>query len=266
MGLFSNSLRLSGYPYKFRLELINGILKRRKQLDMDVQKGTPRYRNRAEIEQHKAERKDNHLATWFLRGNNTSVMQIQATPEGKLAKLVKDSLRGYKAPDGGTTMVIEMGGSSVLAGMSKPDPFLSSGCLFPEECPVDPKHNCWGSKVVYDLECEVCGAQYVGTTGHSLHKRILEHEKAVRRSDQSNSMAKHYCTAHPEVDKANNKLFNAKIIGTSNITHNIVRYITEAATIEDRVNKGDNIVNSRGEWGRVQLRRLAVISAGNLQN
>ena len=166
-------------------------------------------------------------------------------------------------------MVVEMGGRSILGALAKPDPFLGNGCLFPEECPIDPKQNCWGAKLIYQLECFECGAQYVGTTGHSIHKRSLEHEKATRRGDSNNGMAKHYTAAHPEIDlKAGTRLFTAKAVGRPNIQHNIIRYITEAATIEEKVsNLGpDMVLNSRGEWGRVQLRRLTVASQSGLNN
>ena len=153
-----------------------------------------------------------------------------------------------------------MGGSSILRGMAKPDPFLGGGCQFPETCGVDPKQTCWHQRVVYSLECSECGALYVGTTGHTLHKRCLEHDKAVRRGDKTNSMSKHFLAEHPETDKnQEGHLFKAKVIGAPNIQHNIVRYITEATTIEDKVNTGDSeVVNSRGEWGRIQLKRLGV--------
>ena len=113
LGAYMNCLRLSGHQLKFRRELLNGILIRRKDMDREIrEKGVPRYRNRAEIDLKKLSKKDNHLATWFLRGTNTSVLQVQATPGGALANIVKNTLRGYKAPDGGTTMVVEMGGRS----------------------------------------------------------------------------------------------------------------------------------------------------------
>ena len=86
--------------------------------------------------------------------------------------MVKDKIRGYRAPDGGTTMVVEMGGSNILGGLAKPIPFLGKGYLFPEEYPIDPKQKCWGAKLVYQLECSECGAQYVGTTGHSVHRYL----------------------------------------------------------------------------------------------
>ena len=109
----------------------------------------------------------------------------------------------------------------------------------------------------------------MGITGHSIHKRSLEHEKATRRGDNNNGMAKHYSAAHPEVDlKAGSRLFTAKAVGRPNIPHNITRYITEAAIIEERVSSlgPDMVLNSRGEWGRVQLRRLTVASQSGLNN
>ena len=88
-------------------------------------------------------------------------------------------------------MVLEMGGSSVRAGMGQPDPFLKRECQFKDSCCIQEGQNCWSSNVVYSLTCKICGAIYCGTTARSIHLRTLEHMKAVSRGDRTYSMAKH---------------------------------------------------------------------------
>ena len=40
----------------------------------------------------------------------------------------------------------------------------------------------------------------------------------------------------------------------------VLRYLGEALEIRDAADKGEELLNSRGEWGRVQLKRLALVS------
>ena len=199
LGEYMNCLKFSGYNQEFRFDILKGILDRKAQMDAQFESGTPRYRNKDEIAIAKSNKKGKYNNTWFLRGNITTIMKVQATSWGLLGQGVREKVRGILGPDGGETKVIEMAGAGIQAGIYKPDPFLSNGCHFETVCPIDPKGNCWDSRVIYALECAVCPATYVGTTAHTLHKRGLEHDKAVRRGDSSNGMAKHYINEHPEV-------------------------------------------------------------------
>ena len=70
-------------------------------------------------------------------------------------------------------------------------------------------------------------------------------------------MAKHIISSHPDIDRSQNgDLFKAKIEERCDL--NLQRYITEATEIEWRVNSGEQLLNSKGEWGRVSLKRLTV--------
>ena len=115
-GKFINSLRVSGYGHPIRQDILEGILLRDKQLRESV---SLRYRIREEIEQQKAGKDDRFINTWFLRGTTTSVLKVQPTPGGLLARRVRDKLKGVTAPDGGTTLVVEGAGKSSLAGKDR---------------------------------------------------------------------------------------------------------------------------------------------------
>ena len=160
LGKFVNSLRVSGYGQPIRQDILEGILLRDRQLR---ESGGPRYRTREEIEQHKAGRDDCFINTWFLRGTTTSVLEVQPTPGGVLASKVRDKLKGVVAPDGGTTLVVEGAGKSILAGLRQADPFLKNGCRFggdtgPDNCLIDTKQNCWQSRIVY-MPCSALSVQ-----------------------------------------------------------------------------------------------------------
>ena len=45
--------------------------------------------------------------------------------------------------------------------------------------------------VVYEIPCQDCEKVYIGETGRSLQKRMMEHKAAVRRGDRNNGIAVH---------------------------------------------------------------------------
>ena len=69
-----------------------------------------------------------HLNTWFLKGQTTATLRVQATVGGRLQKAVQQATKGCVAPDGGRTMVLERSGRGIMAGLRQQDPFLGAGC------------------------------------------------------------------------------------------------------------------------------------------
>ena len=113
---------------------------------------------------------------------------------------------------------------------------------------------------MYKLQCTNCEASYLGTSGHSLHKRSMEHLTAVRRGNQSYAMARHYSSEHPDWDPNSNVLpFTSKMLKGPNIQGNLQRYLSEALLIRDFTDSGEKLLNGRGEWGRTSLKRLAIV-------
>ena len=114
---------------KYRHQILVGVLGRRQEMENEIRAGTRmRYRGAEEIQGLKIEDKQGHINTWFLRGEVTSILQVQATPNGELAKLVQRRVSGMRTPDGGTVKVVEKAGEAVLAGMLAPDPHMEKGC------------------------------------------------------------------------------------------------------------------------------------------
>ena len=50
----------------------------------------------------------------------------------------------------------------------------------------------------------------------------------------------------------------AERVGASGIKSNLRRYVTEAIRIEEAQQQGEGLMNARGEWGRVALRRIDI--------
>ena len=85
---------ISGYSHKVRQDTLLGLLEREKQMAALPQ----RYRSRDQIRSQKQESQLRYPNTWFLRGQHTSVLSVQATPGSLLANALRKTLRGCKAP------------------------------------------------------------------------------------------------------------------------------------------------------------------------
>ena len=85
----------------------------------------------------------------------------------------------------------------------------------------------------------------------------MDHLQALRRSDGTYAIAKHFANAHPGQQSMDNP-FTFKILGPGGIQGNLQRYITEALRIKEAKDSGKQLLNSKGEWARVALKRLVV--------
>ena len=92
---------------------------------------------------------------------------------------------------------------------------------------------------------------------HRPHRRSQEHQQALRRGDETYAIAKHYLAEHPG-EEGDTHPFTFKILGGAGINGNLQRYITEALRIREAKEAGETLLNSKGEWARVALKRLVV--------
>ena len=173
--------------------------------------------------------------------------------------MVHDKVGKLPGPDKGLTKVIEESGKSILNGLKKSDPFCDNQCKFARQCYADSKTDCTQARCVYEVECNICNNiiannkkhNYTGTTGCSLHKRLVEHDDSVQRNDQTNAMNKHMKLKHPDTTPD----FTAKIIDRQRF--NLQRYVSESLFIEkNTLNTNVVVLNSKSEWGRQKLTRI----------
>ena len=95
---------------------------------------------------------------------------------------------------------------------------------------------------------------YIGTSGFSIHKHMLEHIKCVGAKNVSNALGKHVALHH----QYENAEFETEVI-RSGIKYNLERFIFEALEIENaRSNPDYNMMNSRSEWGGKGLPRIVI--------
>ena len=189
------------------------------------------------------------------QGEVTATMKVQATMGGALSKQTQEVLKRHRGGDGGLTKVVELGGRTVIVGGGK----SKEGCPFEEKCWIKEGQVCTRARTVYEVRCSKCTAVYTGTTGHSVHKRGWEHMRALKGNNMTYAITKHFSLDHPEVDRNEERLFEMRIIDKTR-TSNLERYISEGIKIEEAnlARGGGKQLNSKGEWGRVSIKRLTV--------
>ena len=153
---FANRLRISGYDHKYRFTAMKGILEAYKIFNNEVEKGEKvRYRSNKEIKIFKEGKLGQFTNTWFLTGNITNTVQIQATPGSELRNRVQTHLKTELGPDGGSIKAIEMGGKSVLSGLKK-SPNSNNICPYKNKCLTSNTSDCMQDRVVYQAICVIC--------------------------------------------------------------------------------------------------------------
>ena len=160
--------------------------------------------------------------------------------------------------DGSISLVQQRAGKGILAGIRRADPFMPLGCPYEDKCTVVETQTCWTSKIVYQLSCSRCPAEYRGTSGH---KRCSEHWRALDSGDTRYAIARHYQAQHPDwkEDGQAGPPFLYKAISGGMVNGDLQRYILEALLIREGKEQGKTLLNSRGEWARVALKRLAIL-------
>ena len=264
MSKYMNSLRVSGYDLKYRYHMIRGILNRQAQLEAEFVGGTKvRYRSRIQIREMKLQKIGKYPNTWFLRGMNQNTLKVHATPGSGLLDALKTTLSGRVCTEGGATKFVELGGKTITSGLSGSENFIANkGCVFQPPCNIDPESDCRVNRVVYETECVTCLEDpgqtsrpvYIGTSGHLLHKRQMEHIGEIRQGRRSNALFKHHTNLHQNLVPN----FRSRPI-QGGIKFNVDRFITEGHQIQKAsLDQNILVMNSRSEWGHRGLPRLQV--------
>ena len=140
------------------------------------------YRSRKEIKDKKVAKGGNSAASWLLKGETTSTVNIAATPGGALKQKLTKALENVRAPDGGRTKVLERGGKPVFAGIEEGDPFQKGGCMYGEGCIVEEGTNCAKVNTCYEIACTMCEGEQGGvnpTQGGSKARWVAGRRRGV---------------------------------------------------------------------------------------
>ena len=201
-----------------------------------------------------------------------SVLFVDQTPGGELAKQVREKLRDLEPILGYRLRVVERTGRNLLRSFPQTRSWKGEQCGR-HDCVTchqggEEIAECTRANLVYESICTVCNpgavkkgaleevkggnpSLYVGETSRSIQERAIEHWGAARRGAEDSHMCKHQAMEH----EGEQPRFLFKVV-----THHktaLSRQVHEAVRIRRRGGAGA-ILNSRAEFNRCHIPRLVV--------
>ena len=211
-----------------------------------------------------------------------TVLFVEQSPMGELAKKLKDTLRGMEQTLGFRVKVVERTGRSMgskfpLNSLWKGAKCGRGDCTTCEQGGEEELPDCSKVNLVYENLCTVCnpGASkkgelgavrtdipttYIGETSRSVYERSREHWEGAKKGSMKNHMIKHQVLEHGGEQKPE---FFMKIRGFYKTA--LARQVAEAVMIRRRGGEGA-ILNSKGEFSRSYIPRLQVVEEEAVEN
>ena len=202
-----------------------------------------------------------------------SVLFVEQTPHGELAKQLRELLVRLEATMGFKIKVVERAGMSLASQFSQTSIWEGSKCGRLEclTCNqgAEDLQPCTRTSAVYENVCSQCNPEilgkgelkrqngehpsiYVGETSRSVQERSLEHWAPWRRRDNDGHITKHQLLHHGGADPPD---FTMKVISSHRSA--LSRQVMEAVRIRRRGGES-NILNSKGEFNRSHISRLTL--------
>ena len=208
--------------------------------------------------------------------STVSVMFVEQTPGGQLAKLLQAAEDEMAAKTGYRIRVTEMSGSKLCHVMPNTNPWSGMMCgramCYPCGQGGETVEDCKRRGILYESSCEDCKKEhsvvhgekakkkevdrsrpgvYVGESGRSLSERAGEHWKDAVKMAEESHMVKHWAQQHPDAEII--PKFTFKVVAS--FKDALTRQIAEAVRIERR---GMGVLNSKSEFSRCHLPRLTI--------
>ena len=201
-----------------------------------------------------------------------AVLFLEQTPQGELARRIKEQLQNLEPTLGYRIKVVERSGKSLQGIFSQSQVWQGQECgrTWCVTCNQggEEKPPCTMSSLVYESMCRPCNPSctkkgelkeqkddqqslYVGETSRSIQERALEHLGDARKGDPKSHMIKHQGMKHPGEPPD----FYFKMVSTHRSA--LSRQVREAVRIRRRGGAGA-ILNSKGEFNRCHIPRLVV--------
>ena len=201
-----------------------------------------------------------------------AVLFLEQTPNGELARRVKELLVRLEQVLGFKLRVVERTGRSIQNQLPQASIWRGSPCDR-EHCVTcqqggEDMPDCTRSSIVYESICSICnpgalekggikevkeGAPsiYVGESSRTIQERSQEHWTAAKRKDGTSHIHKHQKMVHGTEEPK----FIFKVV--SNHRSALNRQVKEAVRIRRR-GGANNILNSKAEFNRCHIPRLVV--------
>ena len=194
-------MKKAGHTEKFRALVTTRAVARYSQAMRNHRNRSKRmYRSKEEREKYREEQGGKTTSSdWMRKGGATTVINISATKDSKLAVAIEKALASCPAPTGTKTKVQERPGRSVREALVKGNPFPRPSCGR-NSCPwvgrqEDCKDRCYREGVGYLASCKICTSEqqaagieedkivhsvYVGESHRSLPFRLARHFQEYR--------------------------------------------------------------------------------------
>ena len=220
----------------------------------------PLYRDRDWQEQERREQKGKKKKNWFTRGGFDTVIMVNPTPGGELARQLQQVLNNNPGPV--KIKVQEQGGVQVKTRLQKSNPNKTRGCDS-TDC-LACKHGrgnggeCRRNNVGYVLICDECGGDevsYVGETGQNVYTRGLRHVTNYKGRHPDSPLWKHDQMVHGGNGAVS---FSMKVV--KSFRDPLTRQINEAVRISNC--SSTTQLNSKTEWHGPATVRLVAEGGG----
>lgn len=265
-------LKNSGYPCKYRTQILDSILKaHKKMLEDDMDGIKPLYRNREWNRDERIKKKAENKLNWYKNPKNseinyTSVLLVPVTKNGELVKEVKKREQEINKYSDERIKIVEEGGTKVKDMLVKKNPFPNKNCevkkclMCTSEIPDKPNIPCNSENVGYKLVCETCKSRgvtkvYDGETSRSARIRGAEHLRNFKNEREDSAMYKHKMSEHP------NEAMNFSMQILKKFRDPLSRQANEGVRISNRDRK--TALNSKNEFNHPPIARISVERSKN---
>ena len=188
----------------------------------------------------------------------TTVLFVDQTPGGQLAKRMREAEVQLAAVTGFKVKIVERNGTTAKQLLHKSNPWAEGLCGRPDcyPCKTGDVKDCFRRNILYSHQCKQCKADgiekvYIGESSRSAKERAGEHDQDYQKKKLDSHRLKHTETDHPGQDPPE---FEFRVLATFHSA--LARQISEAVSIR---RKGEGaVLNSKGVFNRCKLPRLTV--------
>ena len=251
----------AGYTEEFRHNIVKQAVARYDGMVAADREGThPLYRDQNWHKQVRHAHRQTKKTDWLKKGNYETVIMVNATPGGELAKRYKEVVKNNPGPV--KIKIMEKGGRQVKSILQRSNPGKTRGCDSPDclACKQEKGKggDCRKNNVGYELGCDLCGAEnvsYVGETAQNIYTRGLKHMANYKGKQKDSPLWKHSQLEHGGSLQVN---FSMKVVKA--FTDPLSRQVNEAVRIENCSARTQ--LNSKSEWHGPATVRLVAEGGG----
>ena len=183
---YMSRMMTDGYDEMFRKRILERALGIYDKMRRDDLAGVrPLHRPRWWEAEMRMKEKKKKKHSWSTKGGFVAPIFVPSTPNGELARLLKD-IADKEAEAGVKFKIIETGGRTMQSVVQNSNPTETVGCDDRRcmMCKSGTPGNCRQSNINYEIECQLCPAgqrsKYLGESSRNMFTRGMEHEASAK--------------------------------------------------------------------------------------